>query len=65
MNGTVASWFARRNYGFIQLDRSPDEIFVHVSDLPDRKPIPVGTPVTFEVIDYAGRPKATRVQVRQ
>jgi cold shock CspA family protein len=65
MEGTIVSWFERRSYGFILLDVPvaclPPEIFVHVSDLPNRQPLPTNTRVRFETGKFGGRIKAVKV----
>jgi cold shock CspA family protein len=65
MLGTLVSWFNPRSYGFIRPDSPvaglPVEIFVHISDMPNRRPLPKDTRVFFEIGTFGGRTKAIKV----
>lgn len=70
MTGTIVSWFEPRAYGFIRPDSpiagGPVEIFAHISDMPNRQPLPKDTRVSFELGIFGGRTKAINiVAVRQ
>lgn len=58
MTGLIVTWIPRKGVGFIRPDGSDDEIFLHISDLPNRKPFPVNTRVQFGLGVYGGRKKA-------
>jgi len=64
MNGILISWFKHRGYGFIRPENSDDEIFVHITDLPNKQPLEKNTRVTFELGQFGGRTKAIDVRVR-
>ena len=65
MLGTIVSWFNIRSYGFIRPDSPvaglPVEIFAHLSDMPNRQPLPKDTRVSFEVGVFGGRTKAIKI----
>lgn len=65
LTGIVTSWIEKRKFGFILPDHSPDglEIFVHISDCPGRRPLPINTRVKFRVELFGGRTKASQVEV--
>jgi cold shock CspA family protein len=63
MNGTLISWFKHRNYGFIRPELTDDEIFCHITDLPNNEPLPKNTRVKFEIGNFGGRRKAINVEV--
>jgi cold shock CspA family protein len=70
MLGTLVSWFNPRSYGFIRPDSPvaglPVEIFAHISDMPNRQPLPKDTRVSFEIGTFGGRTKAINiVEVRR
>ncbi len=64
LHGTIVTWFEKRGFGFIRRDDNTDEIFLHLSDVPDRKPLPKNTRVSFELGSLGGRIKAVNVRVR-
>jgi cold shock CspA family protein len=65
MLGTLVSWFNPRSYGFIRPDSPvaglPVEIFAHISDMPNRQPLPKDTRVSFEIGTFGGRTKAINI----
>jgi cold shock CspA family protein len=65
MTGLIVTWLDRKKFGFIRPDGSDEEIFLHISDLPDRESIPVNTRVSFDLGVYGGRKKAINVEVAE
>jgi CspA family cold shock protein len=61
MEGTVRKWIT--SYGFISAEGDTKDVFVHESDVKDRKPLREGQKVTFEVKDDPRGPKAINVEV--
>jgi len=62
MTGLITTWLKRKGFGFVRPDGSDEEIFLHISDLPNRVPIPVNTRVEFGLGIYGGRKKAINVK---
>ena len=64
--GTIISWFKPRNYGFLKPDNPVPgcdvELFFHVSDIFNSKPLPKNIRVTFEIGLFGGRRKAIKVK---
>ena len=58
--GKIATWFNRRNYGFIRCPNFNSDIFVHVDDL-DFAP-GQGTKVSFQIEETSKGPRARRVR---
>ena len=62
--GRVTKWVSQSAYGFI-LPHSGDDrkIFVHISDITDKRALEPGDEVRFErAEDSRGRPKAVQVE---
>jgi len=64
VSGTVTAW-TRRHFGFIAVDGNPDELFLHLTDCPNREPLTVNTRVRFQIVTYGARLKAANVEVIQ
>jgi len=63
LEGVIGVWDVGQNFGWILC--SLGRVFVHVTDAPDNKPIPVGTKVKFEVTmnRMLQKKKAIRVKI--
>jgi CspA family cold shock protein len=61
--GTIARWFDWRGYGFIDVDGSEKDVFVHSADVKGSYSIRQGEKVEFDIIDTYKGPKAVNVQV--
>lgn len=68
MTGLVQSFDADRGFGFIKpLIGKPNEVknvFVHVSQVAERKPLPVGAEVRFDLVRGEQGPQAANVTLR-
>jgi cold shock CspA family protein len=60
---TVVRWFEQRNFGFIQPDTEPKELFVYLTDTANQQPLPRNARVTYEIGHFGGRAKAIKVAV--
>jgi len=58
---TITTRFERHRYGFILADSCRNEIFFNASDLPDRKALSLDSRAYFELGQFGGRIKTTRV----
>ena len=63
MEGIVKKWLDGRGFGFIEVDDSEDDVFVHHSELQGTYSIMSGQKVEFEVEDSDKGPRATNVKV--
>ena len=50
MNGIVKSFIKSRGFGFIGIDGG-DDVFFHISAIPDRIEPTEGTQVSFEIVE--------------
>lgn len=60
-NGTIKWFDAERNYGFIERENGDSDVYVHGDDVEGGAALNAGDPVTFELKDGNGRPKAQKV----
>jgi CspA family cold shock protein len=49
LRGTVNTWFEDRGYGFVSRDDAGGNVFLHISQMPDKQPPRVGDRVSFDV----------------
>lgn len=63
MEGIVKKWLDDRGFGFIEVDDSDDDVFVHHSELQGTYSLLSGQKVEFEVEDSGKGPRATNVKV--
>ncbi|MCK4317830.1 cold shock domain-containing protein [Candidatus Bathyarchaeota archaeon] len=63
MEGIVKKWLDGRGFGFIEVDDSEDDVFVHHSELQGTYSLMSGQKVEFEVEDSDKGPRATNVKV--
>lgn len=63
MEGIVKKWLDGRGFGFIEVDDSEDDVFVHHSELQGTYSLMSGQKVEFEVEDSDKGPRATDVKV--
>lgn len=63
MEGIVKKWLDGRGFGFIEVDDSDDDVFVHHSELQGTYSLMSGQKVEFEVEDSYKGPRATHVKV--
>ena len=63
MEGIVKKWLDGRGFGFIEVDDSEDDVFVHHSELQGAYSLVDGQRVEFEVEDSYKGPRATNVKV--
>ena len=63
MEGIVKKWLDGRGFGFIEVDDSDDDVFVHHSELQGTYSLMSGQKVEFEVEDSYKGPRATNVKV--
>jgi CspA family cold shock protein len=61
MQGTVTLFKSQKNFGFIESDEMEDDIFFHVSELPEDS-IEEGTEVEFTQEDGDKGPKAVDIE---
>ncbi len=61
--GTVLKWNRGQGWGFIEPDNAAFDIFVHVSEIQDRRRLIEGQRVEFESGTRQGKPIALRVVV--
>jgi cold shock CspA family protein len=61
LRGSVVRWIGGRNFGFIRPSEG-EEVFVHISALPDQKVPKRGCPVEYQVWDRQGRRCAVNVK---
>lgn len=50
MRGVVVRFNHDRGFGFIRPDEPGDDVFVHVTDVPNRQPLAVGQRVEFDAV---------------
>jgi cold shock CspA family protein len=62
MTGVVINTLAHRGFSFILDDATGQEVFAHSSDYPDGQIFPRNTKVSFDVIPFRGRSKATNIR---
>ena len=55
MTGKIIYWCEQKGFGFVQDDKSHDQIFMHVSDV-DYEPVTKGDEVSFEIVDSTRKP---------
>lgn len=63
MEGIVKRWLDGRGFGFIEVDDSEDDVFVHHSELQGTYSLMSGQKVEFEVENSYKGPRATNVKV--
>lgn len=63
MEGIVKKWLDGRGFGFIEVDDSEDDVFVHHSELQGTYSLMSGQKVEFEVEDSYKGPRAKNVKV--
>ena len=63
MEGIVKKWLDDRGFGFIEVDDSDDDVFVHHSELQGAYSLMSGQKVEFEIEDSDKGPRATNVKV--
>jgi len=63
LEGIVKKWLDGRGFGFIAVDDSEDDVFVHHSELQGAYSLVDGQRVEFEVEDSYKGPRATNVKV--
>ena len=63
LEGIVKKWLDDRGFGFIEVDDSDDDVFVHHSELQGTYSLLSGQKVEFEVEDSGKGPRATNVKV--
>ncbi|MFP3951092.1 MAG: cold-shock protein [Candidatus Bathyarchaeia archaeon] len=63
MEGTVKKWLTLRGFGFIEVDDSDDDVFVHNSELSGVSSLRPGQKVSFEIEDAPKGPRAINVKV--
>lgn len=63
LEGIVKKWLDGRGFGFIEVDDSEDDVFVHHSELQGTYSLISGQKVEFEVEDSDKGPRATDVKV--
>jgi len=63
LEGIVKKWLDGRGFGFIEVDDSEDDVFVHHSELQGTYSLMGGQKVEFEVEDSYKGPRATNVKV--
>jgi len=63
LEGIVKKWLDGRGFGFIEVDDSEDDVFVHHSELQGAYSLVDGQRVEFEVEDSYKGPRATNVKV--
>ena len=61
--GTVSRWFDFKGYGFIDVDGTDKDVFVHTSDVKGIHSIRQGEKVEFDIIETDKGYKAVNVQV--
>jgi len=63
LEGIVKKWLDGRGFGFIEVDDSEDDVFVHHSELQGTYSLMSGQKVEFEVEDSYKGPRAKNVKV--
>jgi len=63
LEGIVKKWLDGRGFGFIEVDDSEDDVFVHHSELQGTYSLMSGQKVEFEVEDSYKGPRAKKVKV--
>jgi CspA family cold shock protein len=63
LEGIVKKWLDGRGFGFIEVDDSDDDVFVHHSELQGPYSLMSGQKVEFEIEDSPKGPRATNVNV--
>lgn len=61
MQGTVKFFHDQKNYGFIETEDMDDDVFFHVSELPEGESVAEGDEVEFEQEEGDRGPKAVNV----
>lgn len=64
MKGVVTGFNEERGFGFIRVDEEFPDVFLHITDIPDKRPPSKGQRVSFEVTHTKKGPKAQNVEVR-
>lgn len=63
LEGTVKKWLNFRGFGFINVDDSEDDVFVHNSELSGVSTLKTGQKVDFEVENAPKGPRAINVKI--
>ncbi|MEM8924690.1 MAG: cold shock and DUF1294 domain-containing protein [Actinomycetota bacterium] len=64
MKGIVVSFREDKGFGFIRVDGRDDDVFLHVTDIPDKVVPAIGQRVRFDAgKDRSGRTKAVNVEL--
>lgn len=63
MKGTIKTWHHRKGFGFIAIEDGED-IFLHITDIPDKQKPEIGETVTFDIgPGRDGKTKAINVRL--
>lgn len=63
MKGTIKTWHHRKGFGFIAIENGED-IFLHITDIPDKQKPEIGESVVFDVgPGRDGKTKAINVRL--
>jgi len=63
LEGKVKKWLTLRGFGFIEVDDSDDDVFVHNSELSGVSSLKPGQKVEFEVENAPKGPRAKNVKL--
>jgi len=63
LEGVVKNWMDGRGYGFIEVEDSDEDVFVHHSELKDTYALRRGQKVEFEVESTYKGPRAVDVKI--
>jgi CspA family cold shock protein len=63
LKGTVKKWLEYRGFGFINVEDSEDDVFVHHTELKDTSSLMNGQKVEFEVENTPKGPRALDVKI--